>query len=185
MVTKIISPPGERIEPPGAYEGNVHGLSQTTSQLPPGRAERAERVDPRQFTLDQWRVLARRSGYHLHRLAALPEVSRGVRSVERLFRQNFSAPPSHYLKHWRVEEACAYISTTGASNKEAAYRFGFWDEAHLCHLFRQVLNRTPQSFAPRRHSRPPAEASGIYKELSGFCNPVDLGGTSDVIKGKL
>jgi AraC-like DNA-binding protein len=98
---------------------------------------------------------------------------------------SWPAPPSHYLKHWRVEEACAYISTTGASNKEAAYRFGFWDEAHLCHLFRQVLNRTPQSFAPRRHSRPPAEASGIYKELSGFCNPVDLGGTSDVIKGKL
>lgn len=101
---------------------------------------------PEMYGLEQWRVRAIQTGYDLCKLAALPEVSRSVRSLERLFKRNFSATPSHYLKLWRVEDACAYITSTGASNKEAAANFGFYDEAHLCHVVKQMFARTPQSY---------------------------------------
>jgi AraC-like DNA-binding protein len=117
-------------------------------------SELSVRPVPERFTLEDWHALARNSGFSVSRLAALPEVSLGVRSVERLFRRNFNAAPSYWLKRWWVDEARAFIRITGASNKEVAHRFGFWDEAHLCHLFKHVLKRSPQSFAPRRRSVP-------------------------------
>jgi methylphosphotriester-DNA--protein-cysteine methyltransferase len=108
----------------------------------------ADGVVPQLFTLGQWRVLASQTGYDISRLAALPDISCSVRSLERLFRRNFGATPSHYLKLWRAEDACNYIASTGAGNKQAAAKFGFYDEAHLCHVVKQMLARTPQSYFP-------------------------------------
>jgi transcriptional regulator GlxA family with amidase domain len=108
----------------------------------------ADGMVPELFTLGQWRVLASQTGYDVCRLAALPDISRCVRSLERLFRRNFGATPSHYLKLWRAEDACHYIASTGAGNKQAAAKFGFYDEAHLCHVVKQMLARTPQSYFP-------------------------------------
>ena len=105
---------------------------------------------PKRFTLEQWRALARRAGFIVQRMAALREVSLSVRSIERLFHDSFSAPPSHYLAQWWAEDARDYIVTTGANNKQAAAKFNFWDEAHLCHVFKRVFNRTPQSFFQQR-----------------------------------
>lgn len=101
-------------------------------------------VVPEIFELQKWRVLASKAEYHVCRLASLPEVSCSVRSLERLFRRNFGATPSHYLKLWRAEDACSYIASTGVGNKQAAAKFGFYDDAHLCHVVRQLLARTPQ-----------------------------------------
>jgi transcriptional regulator GlxA family with amidase domain len=103
---------------------------------------------PQFFTLEQWRVLASQTGYDVRQLASLPIISCSVRSLERLFRRNFAATPSHYLKLWRAQDACAYIGLTGASNKQAAAKFDFYDEAHLCHVVKQMLARTPQSYLP-------------------------------------
>ena len=108
----------------------------------------ADDIVPELFTLAQWRGLASQTEYEVRRLAALPDISRGVRSLERLFQRNFDATPSHYLKLWRAEDACAYIASTGAGNKQAAAKFGFHDEAHLCHVVKQMLGRTPQSYYP-------------------------------------
>ncbi len=40
---------------------------------------------PELFTLEQWRALARRAGFDVRRLIALPEISLSLRSLERLF----------------------------------------------------------------------------------------------------
>ena len=100
--------------------------------------------------MSHWRDLARRARFDVRGLASLPEVSLSVRSLQRLFESRFSAPPSHCLFRWRAEEARDYIVATASSNKEAAYQFGFSDEAHICHAFQQLFHRTPQSFSPKR-----------------------------------
>jgi transcriptional regulator GlxA family with amidase domain len=108
-------------------------------------------LSPRLFTLAQWRELARRTAFDLQSMALLPEVAVSVRTLERVFEQNFGATPSHFLMRWRAEAARDYIAATGAGNKQAAATFGFFDEAHLCHVFKQLFNRSPQSFVPSPH----------------------------------
>jgi AraC family transcriptional regulator len=131
---------------------------------------------PKRLTLAQWQQLAKQAGFNLARLAHMPEIALSVRTIERIFTHNFRAPPSHYLQHWWVEAARDYIRMTGASNKEAADKFGFWDEAHLCHVFKHVFSRSPQSFAPpRRSGGPPTSAmTRKYNKLSGLYKGADL-----------
>jgi transcriptional regulator GlxA family with amidase domain len=112
----------------------------------PGGTRIVAGTNPKLLTQSQWRELARRAGFQVEALAALREVSLSVRSLERLFERNFHLPPTRFLTQCWVEEARDYIIRTGASNKEVVHKFGFWDEAHLCHLFKRVLSRTPQSF---------------------------------------
>jgi transcriptional regulator GlxA family with amidase domain len=116
--------------------------------MPPAPDSIADDIVPELFTLAQWRLRASQTGYEVSRLAALPGISRSVRSLERLFQRNFAATPSHSLKLWRTEDACAYIASTGVGNKQAAAKFGFHDEAHLCHVVKQMFDRTPQSYFP-------------------------------------
>ena len=107
-------------------------------------------LSPRLFTLAQWHDLARRASFNLQRISLLPEVAVSVRTLERVFEQNFRSTPSYFLMRWKAEGARDYIAATGAGNKQAAAAFGFFDEAHLCHVFKQLFNRSPQSYVPSR-----------------------------------
>lgn len=130
-------------------------------------------VVPELFTLEQWREFARETSFDLQRLAASPEISLSVRTIERLFENRFGAPPCHWLMQWRAEDARDYILSTGASNKQAADRFGYTDQAHLCHVFKRLFNRSPQSFSPRPvkdSARKPFVQSALHKTQTPYAD---------------
>jgi transcriptional regulator GlxA family with amidase domain len=97
--------------------------------------------------INHWEELAARAGYDAERLAALSEIAVSRKTLQRVFRERFGTSVGDMLLHWQLAAASEFIARTRAGNKHVAERFGFAGEAHLCHVFRRELGRTPQSFA--------------------------------------
>lgn len=98
-----------------------------------------------------WRARATRVNFDAKALADLPEVAMTARTLERRFLNEIGLPLDVALLQWRAEAARDFIMATGQTTKATAARFGFFDSAHLAHVFRRFFQRTPQSFSPRRN----------------------------------
>jgi transcriptional regulator GlxA family with amidase domain len=82
-----------------------------------------------------WRERAARVKFDAKALANLPEVAVSLRTLQRHFRNEIGLPLDVALLQWRAEAARDFITTTSATTKETARRFGFHDSALYRHAF--------------------------------------------------
>jgi methylphosphotriester-DNA--protein-cysteine methyltransferase len=95
--------------------------------------------------------LAAEAMYRPGDMAALWGIS--LRHMERIFSQQFGVTPEIWTRARRIEKAKALIGQ-GYSTKAVAVDLGFASVSHVCHEFRALCGKPPQSFAPRHVSGP-------------------------------
>jgi AraC-like DNA-binding protein len=90
-------------------------------------------------------------------LAGLIDVSIG--QLFRAFKASVGIPPLQYVASRRLEFVCLLLRTSRESLSQIAVTAGFYDQSHLCRVFRRVLGVTPAAWrrenAARRHRQLP------------------------------
>jgi AraC family transcriptional regulator len=105
-----------------------------------------------------WQIACVRSfiDRNLHRTIHASDLSavarRSTAHFSRSFKQAFGEPPHAYVVRRRLEEACHLMLTSSASLSEIALSVGFFDQAHLCKLFRQGFGESPSNWRRERES---------------------------------
>ena len=74
-------------------------------------------------------------------LAGLIDVSIG--QLFRTFKASVGIPPLQYVASRRLEFVCLLLRTSRESLSQIAVTAGFYDQSHLCRVFRRVLGVTP------------------------------------------
>ena len=81
------------------------------------------------------------------KLAKMSGMSLGP--FERRFKRAFALSPHQYIMRLRVSGAARLLTETELTISEIAQECGFYDQAHLCRSFRNIMNLTPSSFRAR------------------------------------
>jgi transcriptional regulator GlxA family with amidase domain len=90
-------------------------------------------------------LLAKEAKFRPGDMAALCSIS--LRHLERFFASAMHQSVRQWTRCLRCRLAAELISH-GWSNKAVVVELGFSNEAHLCHEFKSIYGRPPQSFAP-------------------------------------
>ena len=72
----------------------------------------------------------------------------------RLFHRFLAVSPNEYLARFRVQSACAMLSSSNLSVKSIAHAVGYEDQLYFSKVFRRLTGETPTGY---RQSHPPAE----------------------------
>ncbi|MCY1059105.1 helix-turn-helix transcriptional regulator [Nannocystis sp. SCPEA4] len=64
----------------------------------------------------------------------------------RAFRARYGRSPGEYLRHCRLERACALLHDPRRSLAEIAAQCGYVDQSHFSHAFRRAYRLTPTAF---------------------------------------
>jgi two-component system response regulator YesN len=64
----------------------------------------------------------------------------------RIFQQELGLSPMEYLNRYRIKEAKALLSQTGASITEIAAQVGFDDPAYFSRAFRKQVGFSPRAY---------------------------------------
>jgi AraC-like DNA-binding protein len=100
-------------------------------------------------------AFAKASNFDPATFAARASIS--LRQLERITHFRYGQCPRAWLMQLRCQEAKGLIEM-GYSNKAVAADLDFSSESHLCHAFKRVFGRPPQSFAPIA-APPPASSA--------------------------
>lgn len=68
-----------------------------------------------------------------------------VSSFERKFKRHFGCTPSHYIRRYRVQQACTRLSA-GMSIQRTAQDCGFCDQSYFTKTFRSQMGVTPKQY---------------------------------------
>ena len=80
--------------------------------------------------------------------------------LKRGFRQIFGTTVFGYLRQYRMEQACTFLSAGRMNVDETAYTLGFHDTAHFIRQFKQHYGTTPGTFLKQaRSSTQPVQTS--------------------------
>ena len=83
-------------------------------------------------------------------LAAYAAVSHS--SLYRRFVKRFQISPKRFLLEYRIERACALLSTTNCSIQEVATSVGFEDPFYFSRAFKYVKGFSPRQYAQQARS---------------------------------
>lgn len=95
-------------------------------------------------------------------LAKLIDVSVG--QLFRAFKASVGVPPLQYVAARRLELACSMLRTTQEPISQVALASGFYDQSHLCRVFRRVLGASPTVWR-RSQAQDPHLAPRPWSEL--------------------
>jgi AraC family transcriptional regulator len=93
-------------------------------------------------------------------LAGLIDVSIG--QLFKAFKASVGIPPLQYVASRRLEFVCLLLRTSRESLSQIAVTAGFYDQSHLCRVFRRVLGVTPAAWR-REMRRSPCRLRGWPK----------------------
>ena len=102
-------------------------------------------IRSRLVRIQEWEALAVEAGYDPATMAALCPIS--LRQLERFFKTRFGKSPRAWVMELRCRRARELIQR-GYSNKAIVLELNFADESHICHAFKKMYGRPPQTFAP-------------------------------------
>ena len=72
----------------------------------------------------------------------------GLRSLQRLVREQLGLTPKWLIRRYRMQEAAAALADADApALADLAASLGFADQAHLSREFRAVIGETPRRYA--------------------------------------
>ena len=83
-------------------------------------------------------------------LAAYASVSHS--SLYRRFIKRFQISPKRFLLEYRIERACAMLTSTGCSIQEISNSVGFEDPFYFSRAFKEVKGVSPRQYAAQRRS---------------------------------
>lgn len=86
-------------------------------------------------------------------LAGLIDVSIG--QLFKAFKASVGIPPLQYVASRRLEFVCLLLRTSPESLSQIAVTAGFYDQSHLCRVFRRVLGVTPAAWRRENCRRSP------------------------------
>jgi AraC family transcriptional regulator len=64
----------------------------------------------------------------------------------RAFRARYGRSPGEYLRHCRLERACALLRDLRTPLADIAAQCGYVDQSHFSHAFRRAYRLTPTAF---------------------------------------
>lgn len=86
----------------------------------------------------------------------------GLRSLQRLVRDELGLTPKWLIRRYRMQEAAAALAESDPPPlAELASSLGFADQAHLGREFRAVIGETPRRYARRAGARGPESAPAV------------------------
>ena len=101
-------------------------------------------MNSRLSKIKNWAARGEEAGFHAAELATNCGVS--LRQLERYFVEQCWSTPTDWLRQLRCCRAVELI-LRGYSNKAVIEELGFGNVSHLCHDFKKVFGRSPQSFS--------------------------------------
>ncbi len=88
-------------------------------------------------------------------LAAYASVSHS--SLYRRFVKRFQVSPKRFLMEYRIERACALLTTTNCSIQEISNSVGFDDPFYFSRAFKEIKGVSPRQYAGSNRAREPAQ----------------------------
>lgn len=126
-------------------QGRVMGLA--------GIGRQVERLSGRSGNVDQFAkmvdYLQNNYGDSITTLRLAKISGMSLSQFVRRFRRAFGLSPHQYLLRLRVSGAARLLTETELTISEISQECGFYDQAHLCRSFRNIMNLTPSSFRVR------------------------------------
>jgi len=126
-------------------QGRVMGLA--------GIGRQVERLSGRSGNVDQFAkmvdYLQNNYGDSITTLGLAKISGMSLSQFVRRFRRAFGLSPHQYLLRLRVSGAARLLTETELTISEISQECGFYDQAHLCRSFRNIMNLTPSSFRAR------------------------------------
>ena len=74
------------------------------------------------------------------------QVSLSESEVLRCFRSMIHTTPTQYLKQYRIQRACALLTSTDLSTSEIAFECGFQSSSYFIKTFREKMKQTPLAY---------------------------------------
>ena len=101
----------------------------------------------------------------------------GLRTLQRLVREQLGLTPKWLIRRYRMQEAAAALAAPGApALADLAADLGFADQAHLTREFRAVIGETPRRYAlaaaaARHPSSQPAAPAAVSADEARLGSP--------------
>lgn len=113
------------------------------------------------ISVDAYRSQVRLEPYHLFKasldyihqhyrhsisIAQLAELSNmSISAFERNFKKHLGATPKHYIRQYRIQEAC-HLLNSGMTIQAVADATGFCDQSYFTKEFRLIMGMTPKNY---------------------------------------
>jgi AraC-like DNA-binding protein len=125
-----------------------------------------------EVVLGAWRTMHRRGGT-VPIGAVATQAGLSERHLETRFREQIGLPPKRYARILRVQRACGLLAG-GVSVVDTAIACGYYDQAHLCREFKNVIGRSPSAFSRSSLDLLLVRADGRTSPVSQRPNPPSL-----------